>query len=70
MFAPRQVSVQRTIKRYIGKGEGKRGRFVPLDVLLDTKNNEKNFESLKSKFDSWASYDGSGDKPVLFERSK
>lgn len=73
MHVPREVSATRAVKRYLGDGPDKRKRLVPVDVILDNTDNEKNFESMKGHFDSWSAWDNQvpkGEKPTLIARSK
>jgi predicted ABC-type ATPase len=68
MFVPRQVSAQRAIGRYLGKGPKARGRLVPPEIILGNTRNERNFDALKPEFDKWSAYDNQGAAPVLIER--
>ena len=49
MYLPREESTVRAMGR--GMGEG---RFVPTDVLLNMKDNEKAFGEVSGHFDSWS----------------
>lgn len=69
MHLPRQEAAKRAVGRYLGR-EGKRGRLVPVDVVLGNKNNEANFDKMKPLFSKWSAYDNSGASPVLIQRSK
>lgn len=69
MFVPRQTSAKRALSRYLGR-DGKRGRLVPVDVILQNTENEKNFDNLKKYFSKWSAYDNQGAEPVLINRSK
>lgn len=70
MFVPRQVSATRAVKRYLGKGPDKRGRLVPVEVVLQNTENEKNFDTLKPYFKKWSAYDNSGTEAKLIGRGK
>lgn len=68
---PRQKSIQRAIKRYVsGKRKSGRGRYVPIEVLSDMKNNEKNFTKLLSDFKarrwSFSSSDVKKGEPIKY----
>ena len=68
MHLPREKSTERAIGRFMKKG----GRFVPLDVLLDMKDNEANFDKLKSYASKWAFYNNDverGQEPKLIDKS-
>lgn len=69
MFVPRQVSAVRAVQRFLGK-EGKGdGRLVPPEVVLSNKDNEANFDKLKTQyFDRWSAYDNQGTEPKLLGR--
>lgn len=56
----------RAAKRWQGKN-GKRGRLVPLEVVLSNRSNEANFDRLTSRVDNWSVWDNSGDKPKKFK---
>lgn len=56
----------RAAKRWQGK-DGKRGRLVPLEVVLSNRSNEANFDRLTSRVDNWSVWDNSGDKPRKFK---
>lgn len=70
MFVPPQVSAQRALGRYLGKGPSARGRLVPVDVILQNTHNERNFEALKPAFDKWSAYDNRGSSPQLIGRKE
>lgn len=69
MFVPRQEAARRAVGRFLGKG-GKRGRLVPVRVVLSNTKNEANFDKLKPSFDKWSAYDNQGASPVLINRSE
>lgn len=69
MFVPRQVSANRAVKRYLGK-DGKRGRLVPVEVILENTENEKNFDAMKPYFKKWSAYDNQGAEPKLISRKE
>jgi len=73
MHVPREVVATRAVERYLGKGPTGRKRLVPVDVILDNTNNEKNFDSMKKYFDKWSAWDNQvqkGELPKLISRSK
>lgn len=61
MHVPKQESFSRAMGRYAeNENTGEldyTGRLVPPDVLLNMKDNEKNFDKIKEKADSWIFYD-------------
>lgn len=70
MHLPREKAAERAIGRFMGK----RGRYVPLNVLLnDMKNNEENFDKLKHYASKWAFYNNDvpdvKDKPILIDKN-
>lgn len=68
MYVPRQTSALRAQQRYLGQ-DGKRGRLVPAQVILDEmKNNEAVFDDLKKHFSKWSAYDNQGERPVLLAK--
>ena len=67
MHLPRQEAARRAVNRYLGKN-GKRGRLVPPNLILDMKQNEANFDALRAKFDRWSMYDNQTG-PRLIARS-
>lgn len=73
MHVPRHVSANRAVKRYLGKGPNERKRLVPIEVILDNTENEKNFDSMKKHFNKWSAWDNQvqkGELPKLISRSK
>lgn len=49
MYLPRQEAAKRSVTRFISQG-----RYVPVDVVLDMTENEKNFDIVKDDVDSWS----------------
>lgn len=73
MHVPREVSATRAVKRYLGNGPNDRKRLVPIEVILDNTENEKNFDSMKKHFDKWSAWDNQvpkGELPKLISRKK
>lgn len=71
MHLPREESAKRGISRFMQAKDGK-GRYVPLDVMLDMKDNEDNFKKLLPHFRKWAMWDNNvkmGQKPILVQKS-
>lgn len=70
MFVPPQESAKRGVQRYLGHPpEYKRGRLVPVEILLGMTSNERHFDSLKGMVDKWSAYDNQGREPKLIGRS-
>lgn len=70
MHLPREKAAERAIGRFMGD----RGRYVPLNVLLnDMKHNEENFDKLKKYASKWAFYNNDvprkEDKPILVDKN-
>lgn len=69
MHLPREKAAERAIGRFMGE----RGRFVPLNVLLEMKNNEENFDKLKHYASKWAFYNNDvpskENKPILIDKN-
>ena len=69
MHLPREKAAERAIGRFMGNN----GRYVPLDILLDMKNNEDNFNKLKKYASKWAFYNNdvpsSENKPILIDKN-
>lgn len=69
MHLPREKSAERAIGRFMGDN----GRYVPLNVLLDMKENEQNFDKLKKYASKWAFYNNDvpskDDKPILVDKN-
>ena len=69
MHLPREKSSERAIGRFMKDG----GRYVPLDILLDMKENEENFDKLKKYAKKWAFYNNDverGEQPILIDKSE
>lgn len=49
MYLPRQEAAKRSVTRFISER-----RYVPIDVVLDMTENEKNFDIVKDDVDSWS----------------
>lgn len=77
MHLPREISTQRALGRFMKtkdvREKGQIGRYVPLDVLLSMKDNEKNFDNLKHYASKWAFYSNKdilpNEKPKLIAQS-
>lgn len=69
MHLPREKAAERAIGRFMGNN----GRFVPLEVLLEMKHNEENFDKLKKYASKWAFYNNDvprkEDKPILIDKN-
>lgn len=69
MHLPREKAAERALGRFMGNN----GRYVPLEVLLDMKNNEENFDKLKKYASKWAFYNNDvprkEDKPILIDKN-
>ena len=69
MHLPREKAAERAIGRFMGDN----GRYVPLDILLDMKHNEENFDVLKKYATKWAFYNNDvarkEDKPILVDKN-
>lgn len=69
MHLPREKAAERAIGRFMGNN----GRYVPLDVLLDMKENENNFNALKKHASKWAFYNNDvakkSDEPILVDKN-
>ena len=69
MHLPREKAAERAVGRFMGDN----GRYVPLDVLLEMKNNEENFDTLKKYASKWAFYNNDvprkEDKPILIDKN-
>ena len=71
MFLPPQKSAQRAVTRFLKGGET--GRYVPIDVILSMRNNERNFDIIKDHVDSWSFYTsevGYKEKPLMLASGK
>ncbi len=70
LYVPRKVSAIRAVKRYLQDGPSNRGRLVPPGFALEGNiSNEKNFDLIKSKFNSWVAYDSQNFPPKLIAKS-
>ena len=69
MHLPREKAAERAIGRFMGEN----GRYVPLEILLDMKNNEENFDKLKKYASKWAFYNNDvpskENKPILIDKN-
>ncbi|MBO4707433.1 MAG: zeta toxin family protein [Elusimicrobiaceae bacterium] len=50
MFVPRQETGKRALMRFLNNPDG---RYVPIQVALNMRNNEKNFDAIKYFVDGW-----------------
>lgn len=57
MFLPRQDAALRAVTRFLASGPRKRGRYVPVEVVLNNVDNDANFQALKSFFGRWSIWD-------------
>lgn len=57
MHLPRQDAALRAIARFLGKGPRERGRYVPVEAILENIENEANFQALKALFRKWSVWD-------------
>lgn len=57
MHLPRQDAALRAIARFLGKGPRERGRYVPVEAILENVENEANFQALKALFRRWSAWD-------------
>ncbi len=51
MYLQPHKAAERAIRRFYGKAKG---RYVPIDIILAMKENEKNFDEIKELVDSWS----------------
>lgn len=69
MHLPREKAAERAIGRFMGNN----GRYVPLEILLDMKDNEENFDKLKHYASKWAFYNNDvpskENKPILIDKN-
>lgn len=69
MHLPREKAAERAIERFMGNS----GRYVPLNILLNMKNNEANFDKLKKYASKWAFYNNDvpskDNKPILIDKN-
>jgi predicted ABC-type ATPase len=71
MHLPRQEAAKRAVSRFMGKS--KKGRYVPIDVVLGNKSNEETFDIVKHMADRWSFRDNNvpyGEQPVLISEKK
>jgi predicted ABC-type ATPase len=67
MFCPPEEAAKRATGRFVSGGQkaaaagkqGELGRFVPPEVVLGNRANERNFDKLTKAFDDWSVYDNS-----------
>lgn len=72
MHLPREKAAERAIGRFADKKKDFSGRFVPLNILLNMKDNEENFDKLKKYASKWAFYNNNverGQDPILVNKS-
>lgn len=67
MVVSPEEAARRSIVRYLGE-DGVRGRLVSPKIILNNRDNETHFDTLKPVFDRWTIYDNHGDKPVRVAR--
>ena len=69
MHLPREKAAERAVERFMGDS----GRYVPLEVLLEMKHNEENFDKLKHYASKWAFYNNDvpskENKPILIDKN-
>lgn len=58
MFTSPQEAAGRAVNRFL-KG-GVNGRYVPIEVVLGSRTNERTFDAMKPSFERWAIYDNNG----------
>lgn len=67
MYLPRQEAAKRSVTRFISEG-----RYVPINVVLDMTENEKNFDIVKDEVDSWSFWSnedvGQNDPPRFIKK--
>ena len=71
MHVPRQEAAKRAVSRFMGKS--KKGRYVPVDVVLGNTSNEETFDVVKSMADRWSFRDNNvpyGEQPILISEKK
>ena len=69
MFLPKKDAATRAVKRFLGEN-GKRGRFVPCNIILGNTKNEANFDDFKPYFKKWSVYSSQTNPAKLIQRSK
>ena len=68
LYVPRQESAQRVITRFLEK---EKGRYVPIDKILQMTKNEENFDEIKEMVDAWSFSDNNvpkGEPPRLIDK--
>lgn len=74
MHLPRQEAAYRAVGRFMARDKTTgaptyKGRFVPPEVVLESRSNEHNFDQLKGNFSDWAVYNNmdrsKADGPLL-----
>jgi predicted ABC-type ATPase len=71
MHLPRQEAAKRAVSRFMGKS--KKGRYVPINVILGNTANEETFDSVKVMADRWSFRDNNvpyGKQPILISEKK
>ena len=66
MFLPAQYAAERAVQRFMTKKQDGSGRYVPVDIILANKENEKHFDKLIPMFHNWSVYSNDvklGDPP-------
>lgn len=56
MYLPRKQAASRGLERWYHGGK-MNGRLVPMDVLLDMKNNERTFDKIRPRASKWSMWD-------------
>jgi predicted ABC-type ATPase len=69
MFTSPKEAATRAMQRFVRGGTS--GRYVPINVILGSRTNEKTFDTVKPSFSRWAVYDNNtpGGKPKLVAQS-
>jgi predicted ABC-type ATPase len=71
MHLPRQEAAKRAVSRFMGKS--KKGRYVPIGVVLGNTTNEETFDIVKDMVDRWSFRDNNvprGEEPILISEKK
>jgi predicted ABC-type ATPase len=71
MHLPRQEAAKRAVSRFMGKS--KKGRYVPIDVILRNRTNEETFDMAKDMADRWSFRDNNVPykaQPILISEKK
>lgn len=50
MFLPRHLAAERALARFLGPT----GRYVPVSIILENTENERNFDALKPRAEAWS----------------